>query len=80
MWGAVGIRNDGETEVIAENRPNATWPTTFPRWSAGGVNPGLRGLKPTTNRLSFSYRTRGICVYVFKNKSVLNLNGVCVCV
>jgi hypothetical protein len=38
----------GETEVIGENLPSATLSTTNPTW----IDPGLRGERPATNRLS----------------------------
>jgi hypothetical protein len=34
----------GETEVLGENLPSATWIDP-------GANPGLRGERPATNRL-----------------------------
>jgi hypothetical protein len=43
----------GETEVLGENLPNATLSTTNPTWSDSGSNPGRRGGKPATNRLSY---------------------------
>jgi hypothetical protein len=42
----------GETEVIGENLPSATLSTTNPIWIDPGANPGLRGERPATNRLS----------------------------
>jgi hypothetical protein len=42
----------GETEVLGENLPNATLSTTNPTWIDPGANPGLRGERPATNRLS----------------------------
>jgi hypothetical protein len=38
----------GETEVLGENLPSATLSTTNPTW----IDPGLRGERPATNRLS----------------------------
>jgi hypothetical protein len=38
----------GETEVLGERPPSATLSTTNPTW----IDPGLRGERPATNRLS----------------------------
>jgi hypothetical protein len=43
----------GETEVLGGNRPSATLSTTNPTWPDLGSNPGSRGGKPVTNRLSY---------------------------
>jgi hypothetical protein len=43
----------GETEVLGENLPSATFSTTNPTWIDPGANPGLRGERPATNRLSY---------------------------
>jgi hypothetical protein len=42
----------GETEVLGENLPSATLSSTNPTWIDPGANPGLRGERPATNRLS----------------------------
>jgi hypothetical protein len=42
----------GETEVLGDNLPSATLSTTNPTWIDPGVNLGLRGERPATNRLS----------------------------
>jgi hypothetical protein len=42
----------GETEVLGENLPSATLSTTNPTWIDPGSNPGLRGERSATNRLS----------------------------
>jgi hypothetical protein len=44
----------GETEVLGKKTcPSATLSTTNPTWLDPGSNPGRRGGKPTTNRLSY---------------------------
>jgi hypothetical protein len=44
----------GETEVIGENLPQRHFcPTQNPTWPDPGFNPGRRGEKPATNRLSY---------------------------
>jgi hypothetical protein len=44
----------GETEVIGENLPQCHfWPSQNPTWPDSGLNPGRRGGKPATNRLSY---------------------------
>jgi hypothetical protein len=42
----------GETEELGENLPSDTLSTTNPTWIDPGANPGLRGERPATNRLS----------------------------
>jgi hypothetical protein len=45
----------GETEVLlGENLPQRHFcPSQNPTWSDPGLNPGRRGGKPATNRLSY---------------------------
>jgi hypothetical protein len=57
----------GETEVLGENLPSATLSTTNPTWIDPGANPGLRGEKPATNRLSHGTACRDI-FHVFNKK------------
>jgi hypothetical protein len=47
-WGLAG-----ETEVLGENLPQSTLSTANPTWPDLGSNPGRRGGKPATNRLSY---------------------------
>jgi hypothetical protein len=43
----------GENRSTREKTcPSATLPTTNPTWTDPGSNPGLRGERPTSNRLS----------------------------
>jgi hypothetical protein len=42
----------GETEVLGENLPSATL-SINPMWLDPDSNPGRRGEKPATNRLSY---------------------------
>jgi hypothetical protein len=53
MENSVEWRLTGETEVLGENLPRATLSTTNPTWPDLGSNPGRRGGKPATNRLSY---------------------------
>jgi hypothetical protein len=64
----------GKTEVLrGKTCPNATLSTTNPTWSNPGSNPGLRGGRQTTNRLSHgttviaevtaSYTCLGVVIY-----------------
>jgi hypothetical protein len=48
-------RLTGETEVLlGENLPQRHFcPSQNPTWSDPGLNPGRRGGKPATNRLSY---------------------------
>jgi hypothetical protein len=55
----MSMENDGGMILTGENRrtrretcPNATLFTTYPTWIDLGANPGLRGERPATNRLS----------------------------
>jgi hypothetical protein len=44
----------GETEVLEENLPQRHFcPSQNPTWADPGLNPGRRGGKPATNRLSY---------------------------
>jgi hypothetical protein len=44
----------GETEVLGENLPQRHFcPSQNPTWPDSGLNPGRRGGKPVTNRLSY---------------------------
>jgi hypothetical protein len=43
----------GETEVLEENVPSVTLPTTNPTWLDLESNLGRRGWKPATNRMSY---------------------------
>jgi hypothetical protein len=44
----------GETEVLGENLPQRHFcPSQNPTWTNPGLNPGRRGGKPATNRLSY---------------------------
>jgi hypothetical protein len=47
----------GETEVLAETCPSATLSTRKSTWPDLGSNPGRRGGKPVTNRLSYDTAT-----------------------
>jgi hypothetical protein len=43
-----------ETEVLGENLPQRHFcPSQNPSWPDPGLNPGRRGGKPATNRLSY---------------------------
>jgi hypothetical protein len=47
-------RLEGETEVLGENLPQCHFcPSQNPTWPDPGLNPGPRGGKPATNRLSY---------------------------
>jgi hypothetical protein len=47
-------RLEGETEVLGENLPQRHFcPPQNPTWPDPGLNPGRRGGKPATNRLSY---------------------------
>jgi hypothetical protein len=49
----------GETEVLGENLPQRHfWPSQNPTWPDPGLNPGRRGEKPATNRLSYGAAER----------------------
>jgi hypothetical protein len=42
----------GKPKYSEKTCPSATFSTTNPRWIDPGANPGLRGERPATNRLS----------------------------
>jgi hypothetical protein len=47
-------RLEGETEVLGEKLPQShSCPSQNPTWPDPGFNPGRRGGKPATNRLSY---------------------------
>jgi hypothetical protein len=52
-WPIVPAPGDCEDGVLGENLPSATLSTTNPIWPDPGSNPGRRGGKPATNRLSY---------------------------
>jgi hypothetical protein len=61
-----------ETEVFGEKTcPSATLSTTNPTWTDLGLNPGLRGERAATNRLSHG-RTKGRLVFPSINNSKVN--------
>jgi hypothetical protein len=44
----------GETDVLGENLPQRHFcPSQNPTWPDPGLNPGRRGGKPATNRMSY---------------------------
>jgi hypothetical protein len=50
----IDSRLAGETEVLGENLPQRNFcPSQNPTWRDPGLNPGRRGGKPATNRLSY---------------------------
>jgi hypothetical protein len=65
----------GKNEVLGENLPSATLSTTNPTWIDPGANPGLRGERPATNRLSHgtAYLINDIFIYLLKNNLISTL-------
>jgi hypothetical protein len=62
----------GETEVLGQKLcPSASLCTTYPTWLDPGLNPGRRGWKPASNRLSYSVD------YYFAYSSILKMEIVC---
>jgi hypothetical protein len=55
----------GETEVLGENLPSATLSTTNPTWIDPGANPGVRGERPATNRLSHGTAFLPVTIFFF---------------
>jgi hypothetical protein len=64
----------GETEVLGENLTSATLSTTNPTWIDPGSNPGLRGERPATNRLSHGTAMGLICNVKEKSASQRVMN------
>jgi hypothetical protein len=62
----------GETEVLGEKLPSATLSTTNPTWIDPGSNPGLRGERPATNRLSHGTASH-VLIFNENNKEKLIL-------
>jgi hypothetical protein len=55
----------GGTEVLGENLPRGHFcPSQNPTWPDPGLNPGRRGGKPATNRLSYGAAMQGHAVQV----------------
>jgi hypothetical protein len=53
----------GETEVLGENLPQRNFcPSQNLTWPDPGLNPGHRGGKPATNRLSYGAAWSWYCV------------------
>jgi hypothetical protein len=70
----------GETEVLGENLPSATLSITNPTWIDPGANPGLRGERPATNRLS--HGTAAKILFIINYNLVImssNKNNIYVC-
>jgi hypothetical protein len=59
----------GETEVLGENLPQRQFcPLQNPTWPDPGLNPGRRGGKPATNRLSYGAAKPVHFVFVTEEK------------
>jgi hypothetical protein len=53
----------GETEALGENLPQRHFcPSQNVTWRDPGLNPGRRGGKPATNRLSYGVALRVECM------------------
>jgi hypothetical protein len=61
----------GETEVLGENLPQRHFcPSQNPTLPDPGLNPGRRGEKPATNRLSYgaaNFRSYNVCFILMPN-------------
>jgi hypothetical protein len=60
LWWRIWWNEDwqGKPKYSEEPRPSTTLSTTNPTWLDPGSNPGRRGGKPATNRLSYGAGTR----------------------
>jgi hypothetical protein len=70
----------GETEVLGENLPQRHFsPSQNPTWPDRGLNPGLRGGKPATNRLSYGATSLTLTeehrLRVFENRVLRRIFG-----
>jgi hypothetical protein len=60
----------GETQVLGENLPQRHFcPSQNPTWSDPGLNPGRRGGKPATNRLSYGAAKDKLACYISTSSS-----------
>jgi hypothetical protein len=73
-----GIKFGRETEVLGEKLPSATLSTTNPTLDRG-LNPGRRGGKPATNRLSYGaaisqtrYNSYSNYVYIYISQRTID--------
>jgi hypothetical protein len=57
-------------KFTGETCPSATLSITNPTWTDPGSNPGLRGERPTTNRLSHGTAS-GRCVRLISEVKIL---------
>jgi hypothetical protein len=66
----------GETELFEENLPQRHFcPSQNPTWPDQGLNPGRRGGKPVTNRLSYGAAKRDTLNYVSSYLKLRRKNG-----
>jgi hypothetical protein len=64
----VELYGQGKTEELRkENCPRAILTTTIPTWTGPGVNQGLRGERPATNRLSLKYNVTARGTYSYRS-------------
>ena len=62
VWSIGGMTKTWENRVIGIKPPSAILSTTHLTWGDPGSNPGLRGNRSVTNRLSYS--TASVCLFV----------------
>jgi hypothetical protein len=68
LWSSRWNENwQGKPNYSEKTCPSATWSTTNPTWPELGSNPGRRGGKSATNRLSYG---TAICVILFFNSKL----------
>jgi hypothetical protein len=65
---------DGENLTGTQRKPcpSATLSTTSSTWTALGMNPGLRGEKPATNRLSYVTAKQRSCSVKWDGKIIMS--------
>jgi hypothetical protein len=67
----------GETEVLGENLPQSHFcPSQNPTWPDPGLNPGRRGGKPATNRLSYGAAFQLHEYYTIYLSNIYTLSGI----
>jgi hypothetical protein len=74
--GGMKIGRHGKPKYSEKTCPSATLSTTNPTWLDPGSNPGRRGGKPATNRLSYGAATY---IHLYTSSVYLSLESAHIC-